>query len=139
MRSKAICAALLLAIFPTFEGPYREALPGYRYEFPRDYFGHPEYQTEWWYTTGNLKAAGGRAFGFELTFFRQGASRDAARNSPWDVKDLYLAHLALSDLKGGAFYHSERVNRAGPGLAGASEAQRRIWNDCKAGPRGSAT
>ena len=33
---------------------YRAALPGYRYEFPRDHFNHPEFQTEWWYYTGNF-------------------------------------------------------------------------------------
>lgn len=128
MKSRAICAALLLAIFPAFDGPYREALPGYHYEFPRDYFDHPEYQTEWWYTTGNLKAADGRAFGFELTFFRQGVSRDEKRNNPWEVKDFYLAHLALSDLDGGHFYHAERANRAGPGIAGASAGDGKVWN-----------
>ena len=47
------------------------------YEFPRDHFNHQDYQTEWWYYTGNLKAADGHRFGFELTFFRQGVSRDA--------------------------------------------------------------
>jgi predicted secreted hydrolase len=107
---------------------YRSALPGYRYEFPRDYFSHPDFQTEWWYYTGNLKSAEGHKFGFELTFFRQAVSRDPTKAAAWDVKDLYLAHLALSDLDGGKFYHAERTNRSGPGIAGASEAGGRIWN-----------
>jgi predicted secreted hydrolase len=107
---------------------YRSALPGYRYEFPRDYFSHPDFQTEWWYYTGNLKSAEGHKFGFELTFFRQAVSRDPAKTSSWDVKDLYLAHLALSDLDGGKFYHGERTNRSGPGIAGVSETGGRIWN-----------
>ena len=107
------------------------ALPGYHYEFPRDHFNHPGYQTEWWYYTGNLQSPDGHRYGFELTFFRQGIVRpipsgDAA--SPWDVADLYLAHLALSDLDGRRFYHTERLNRAGPGVAGADLASRRIWN-----------
>jgi predicted secreted hydrolase len=38
--------------------------------FPRDLGPHPAYQTEWWYYTGNLETAGGRQFGFQLTFFR---------------------------------------------------------------------
>jgi predicted secreted hydrolase len=107
---------------------YRTALPGYRYEFPRDHFSHSDFQTEWWYYTGNLKSVEGQGFGFELTFFRQAVSRDPANTGAWDVKDLYLAHLALSDLGGGKFFHEERINRAGPGLAGASEAGGRIWN-----------
>ena len=36
----------------------------------------PTTRTEWWYYTGNLKAADGHRFGFELTFFRQGVHRD---------------------------------------------------------------
>jgi predicted secreted hydrolase len=107
---------------------YSVALPGYRYEFPRDHFDHPDYQTEWWYYTGNVKSADGHRFGFELTFFRQGVNRDAAKTNAWDLRDLYLAHLALSDLDGGHFYHAERTNRAGPGIAGVSGADRRIWN-----------
>jgi predicted secreted hydrolase len=41
---------------------------------------------------------------------------------------VYLAHLALSDLDGGQFLHAERTNRAGPGIAGVSEKDERIWN-----------
>jgi predicted secreted hydrolase len=44
------------------------------------------------------------------------------------LKDLYLAHLALSDLDGGKFFHTERTNRSGPGIAGVSESSARIWN-----------
>src|SRR2546430_17510430 len=93
---------------------YRTALPGYRYEFPRDHFNHPDFQSEWWYYTGNLKALDGHRFGFELTFFRQAVSRDPTRNTVWEVRDLYLAHLALSDLDAGKFYHQERTNRSAP-------------------------
>jgi predicted secreted hydrolase len=119
-------AALLLLQPPAAQ--YRTALPGYRYEFPRDHFSHPDFQTEWWYCTGNLKSSEGRKFGFELTFFRQAVSRDPAKTAAWDVQDIYLAHLALSDLDGGKFYHAERTNRSGPGLAGVSERGGRIWN-----------
>ena len=107
---------------------YQVALPGYHYEFPRDHFNHPDFQTEWWYYTGNLKAADGHRFGFELTFFRQAVSRAAPRTSSWDVDDVYLAHLALSDVDGRQYLHLERLNRAGPGLAGADLVQSRIWN-----------
>ncbi|HWF48979.1 MAG TPA: carotenoid 1,2-hydratase, partial [Bryobacteraceae bacterium] len=104
------------------------ALPGYHYEFPRDNFNHPDYQTEWWYYTGNLHTADGRRFGFELTFFREGVDLKASSNGVWDPSQIYFAHLALSDINGGHFYHTERLNRAGPGLAGASLAQQTYWN-----------
>src|SRR5208337_4340021 len=128
MRSKLLSVILLLCCAVPLLAQYEAALPGYRYEFPRDHFNHPGYRTEWWYYTGNLKSADGHRFGFELTFFRQGVSRDRATTSDWDVQDIYLAHLALSDLSDGRFYHAERVNRAGPGLAGASEPLAKVWN-----------
>ena len=128
MKSKLACLFATLLFFQPLAAQYRSALPGYRYEFPRDHFSHPDFQTEWWYYTGNLKSADGRRFGFELTFFRQAVSRDASKTTAWDVRDLFLAHLALSDLDGGEFYHAERMNRAGPGIAGVSETSGRIWN-----------
>jgi len=127
--SRQACLAVLaslIALSPAL-GQFERALPGYRYQFPRDYFNHPAYQTEWWYYTGNLETAGGRKFGFELTFFRQGVSREAAA-SAWEVRDIYFAHFAVSDLDGKHFFHSQHVNRAGPGIAGASEALGKVWN-----------
>jgi len=128
MKSKlAVLAAILLILNP-LAAQYRTALPGYRFEFPRDYFDHPDFQTEWWYYTGNLKSANGHRYGFELTFFRQAVSRKPAQAATWDIKDIYLTHLALSDLDGQKFYHSERINRAGPGIAGVDSSSARIWN-----------
>lgn len=128
MRSSCFFVfVLLLGVLP-LQGQYQRALPGYHYRFPRDNFNHPEYQTEWWYYTGNLKASDGHRFGFELTFFRQALSQDKATQSDWDIHDIYLAHFALSDLEAGKFYYEERVNRAGPGIAGSSEHAEKIWN-----------
>jgi predicted secreted hydrolase len=128
MKSRWLLFVLLFAWLPAARAQYQSAMPGYHYEFPRDHFNHEEYQTEWWYTTGNLAAADGHQFGFELTFFRQGVDRGIEKTEPWDIRDLYLAHLALSDLDGGKFCHMERTNRAGPGLAGVDEKRKRIWN-----------
>jgi predicted secreted hydrolase len=118
--------ALLLAVLAAAD--YRVALPGYRYEFPRDHFAHPDYRTEWWYWTGNLRSGEGRRFGFELTFFRHAVTRNNTGSNVWDVRDVWLAHLALSDIDGGRFLHEERTSRAGPGLAGADLQQARVWN-----------
>jgi predicted secreted hydrolase len=111
---------------------WQPALPGYQYHFPRDYFDHPGYQTEWWYYTGNLRAQDGRRYGFELTFFREGVRLPphaaASEDKTWLPNEIYLAHLALSDIDGKSFYHTQRLNRAGPGLAGASLAEQRYWN-----------
>ena len=128
MRSKFLAPLLVMLLVLPLPAQYHMALPGSRYEFPRDHFNHPEYRTEWWYYTGNLKSADGHKFGFELTFFRQAVQRGEAPAGDWDIQDIYLAHLALSDLSGGQFYHAERTNRAGPGLAGASLELQRVWN-----------
>jgi predicted secreted hydrolase len=111
-------------------GPdWRVAVPGWHYRFPRDHFDHPDFRTEWWYYTGNLTARDGRRYGFELVFFRQGQRRGPSDNaSAWHVDDLYLAHLALTDIGARTFRYSRRINRAGPGIAGASFEDRRIWN-----------
>lgn len=122
--------ALILAV-PTIASPpfeYREALPHYVYSFPRDHFEHPAFRTEWWYYTGNLYTASHERFGFELVFFRQGQHTGVANPSVWRADDLYLAHAALTDLSARAFTADERLNRAGPGIAGASFTQQRIWN-----------
>lgn len=128
MKSRLAALAAAFLFLSPLAAQYRTAVPGYRFEFPRDYFDHPDFQTEWWYYTGNLKSANGHRFGFELTFFRQALSRDPANAAVWDVRDIYLTHLALSDLDGQKFYHSERINRAGPGIAGVSASTARIWN-----------
>jgi predicted secreted hydrolase len=128
MKGRWACAVTLFLLAATAMAQYRTALPGYRYKFPQDHFNHPDFQTEWWYYTGNVKSADGHHFGFELTFFRLGVDRQVNATNAWEVRDLYLAHLALSDLDGGKFLHAERANRAGPGIAGVSEIERRVWN-----------
>jgi predicted secreted hydrolase len=130
MKSKftvALAVALSLS-GASLKDTYRLALPGYRYVFPQDHFNHPEFQTEWWYYTGNLHTAEGKRFGFELTFFRHGVDRSQRSRNLWDVSDIWMAHLALSDVDGGRFFHTERLNRSGPGVAGADAGKARVWN-----------
>ncbi|HWB85684.1 MAG TPA: lipocalin-like domain-containing protein [Bryobacteraceae bacterium] len=127
MRLATLLAAVLSLTAAVPE--YQEATPGHHYQFPRDHFNHPDFRTEWWYYTGNVHTRDGRRFGFELVFFRQGERRGAAVNpSVWRVDDLYLAHLALTDVDGRQFLDYRRLNRAGPGIAGSSLEQARIWN-----------
>jgi predicted secreted hydrolase len=74
-----------------------------------------------------VKSADGHRFGFELTFFRQGVSR-ADSSHPWFVHDLWMAHIALSDITGQRFLSEERLNRSGPGIAGADAETGLVWN-----------
>ena len=102
--------------------------PGYVFEFPRDHFAHPAFDSEWWYYTGNLFTAGGRHFGFELTFFRRAREIEAAEPSAWDLDQVWLAHFTITDTREERFVVDERINRSGPGIAGADASKRRIWN-----------
>jgi len=106
-----------------------EATAGYRFEFPRDHVSHPDYKIEWWYYTGNLQAASGRRLGYQVTFFRVGVDRSPVNPSKWAVRDLFMTHLAVSDPSGQRYRFEERLNRGGPGLAGADTARYHVWND----------
>ncbi|MBV9301718.1 MAG: hypothetical protein JOY62_07635 [Acidobacteriaceae bacterium] len=130
MKSRAI-AAFLAMLLSASARQWQLALPGCHYQFPRDHFSHPDYETEWWYYTGNLRDPGGHRFGFELTFFRVAVNlpqQTVPSDASWRPDQIYLAHLALSDIDRGEFYHTERLNRAGPGLAGIDSSEGRYWN-----------
>jgi predicted secreted hydrolase len=108
---------------------WREAEAGYQYSFPRDHGSHDEYGIEWWYYTGNLQTKTGRRFGYQLTFFRVGVDPRPSNPSRWTVRDLYIAHFAISDIDRESFHSFERINRAGIGWAGADSLSYRVWND----------
>ena len=110
---------------------FRSAEPGYQYRFPRDHGTHDNFRTEWWYYTGHLTAENGRRFGYQVTFFRRGIEpeRVGANPSRWAIRQLYLAHVALSDLDQKRFRYAEKVSRAGLGKAGAEAGRLRVWID----------
>lgn len=108
---------------------WKSAAPGRPITLPADHASHPDYKLEWWYYTGNVDAVDGRRFGYQLTFFRVGVDPAPANPSRWAVRDLYMAHLALTDVNGRRYRFSDRMNRAGPGWAGALTEGYRVWND----------
>jgi len=73
MRNKWL-ALLLLTATCAISQDYKIAQAWLHVRVSARLLNHEEYQTEWWYYTGNVKSADGRRFGFELTFFRQGVS-----------------------------------------------------------------
>jgi len=113
----------------TIQAPWKEATAGYTYAFPRDHASHPDYKIEWWYYTGNVKAADGRRFGYQITFFRVGIDPAPANPSTWAIRDLFMTHLAISDPQGRRYRYAEKLSRGGPGLAGAATDRYRVWND----------
>ena len=68
---------------------------------------HPDSALEWWYWTGHLSDAKGRAYGFQVTFFR--------------LRDFHLAHFAWTDVAAKRFTFDEKAHLGLPGIAGASE------------------
>ena len=107
---------------------WRQAGLGHAWRFPRDHGSHPEYRIEWWYYTGNLASGRGRRFGYQVTFFRVGVDPAPQNPSRWAVRDLYMAHLAVTDLGAGRHLVAERLDRGGLGWAGAREGTLDVWN-----------
>jgi len=121
-----------MAVLPgvaSAQASWKPADPSYRISLPRDHAAHPEHKIEWWYYTGNLATREGRRLGFQLTFFRFGVDPAPTNPSRWAVRDLYMAHLAVSDLTGQRHRFADRLTRAGPGLAGAATDRYRVWNE----------
>lgn len=92
----------------------------YNWVFPRDHGRHSEFQTEWWYFTGNLETDNGRRLGYELTFFRQAlAPKILPRPSAWAFRDAYVAHFAITDIEKEKLYYDQKTARGALQLAGA--------------------
>jgi predicted secreted hydrolase len=98
--------------------------------FPDDFGPHPDYQTEWWYYTGNLEAGTGERFGYQLTFFRRAIvppDERVARESEWGSDQVYMAHFAVSDVENREHHAFERFSRGAAGLAGAQAEPYHVW------------
>ncbi|MBX3074558.1 hypothetical protein KF913_11555 [Candidatus Obscuribacterales bacterium] len=103
----------LFAISPAVSAKeYKQALPGYQYQFPRDHGSHEDFKTEWWYYTGHMQTESNKKFGYELTFFRHGIEHDSSLKTKED-RNVYLAHFALTDETGGKFKYFEKLSRSG--------------------------
>ena len=130
---KTLAAVLLLASTvqaqetPAPPAEWTAALPGWTYRFPADHLVHPDYKTEWWYFTGNVHDEQGHAYGYELTFFRQGTIPPArlaalfAEGTPrsrFVQSDFKFAHFAVTDITGKKFHFTQRMPRGAFGEAG---------------------
>jgi predicted secreted hydrolase len=99
------------------------------FSFPEDHGPHPDYRQEWWYFTGHLDAENGRRFGYQVTFFRFALDREprVEKGSHWHATQLYMAHLAVTEVDGRQFFAEERFARGAVGLAGAESAPLAVW------------
>lgn len=129
-RGGAATSSALLAGGGADTAGFARATAPLDWSFPRDFGAHPDYQTEWWYYTGNLAGENGRRFGFQFTIFRRALTpaQPAGQSSEWRSNDLYMAHFALTDVAGGQFFHEARFSRGGADLAGATVTPvYRVW------------
>jgi predicted secreted hydrolase len=131
------CFIVLLALISSaralFGQEFKRALPGRIFSFPQDHFSHPEFKTEWWYYSGHLYTQEKKSYGYQLTFFRTGLTRETKnQKSKWSIQDLYFAHLAITDESKTKFGYLEKISRGSLGEAGAipykiGEKTFRIW------------
>lgn len=117
---------LLLLLLSPLAQAWDLALPGHVDEFPRDHLVHPSFKTEWWYFTGHLRAADGRRFGYQVTFFRQGLNEQKPASN-FGVRDLSFAHSAITDIEGKTFHFDQRLSRGSFGAAGFGGIERVAW------------
>lgn len=121
-------AAEVLLAPPEPTPAFARALKPRAFSFPEDHRPHFDFQTEWWYYTGNLTAEDGRRFAYQLTFFRRGLTPGLVeRESDLATNQVYFAHFALTDVAAGAHRAYERFSRGAGGLAGAQAAPLRVW------------
>ena len=99
------------------------------FSFPADHGPHPRFRSEWWYLTVALRSPAGEEFGVQFTLFRQ-----ALRPGPmpddgdgWRSGQVFLGHLALTDVAGRKHIEAERLARGHPRLAGARAAPFAAW------------
>jgi len=99
--------------------------------FPDDHGVHSNFQTEWWYFTGNLDSDVGEKFGYQLTFFRRAILPESSvmdRESNLAVNQIYMAHFAVTDVSGKQFYSFERFSRGDGLTAGAkNDPNMNVW------------
>jgi predicted secreted hydrolase/threonine/homoserine/homoserine lactone efflux protein len=117
---------------PTDIQGYSRAINPRDLSFPTDHGPHPDFQTEWWYFTGNLETSDGRHFGYQLTFFRRSLEPPdliATRPSDWATSQAYLAHFAITDVAAKTYQAFERIERGAARLAGAQGQPFQVWLD----------
>lgn len=129
LAGNEVSANTQLAIPETSIDGFAQAIDPWDWQFPQDHGAHPDFQTEWWYYTGNVATDDGRRFGYQFTIFRRAISPDNYETeSEWRTNQIHMAHFTISDISNEDFYHDVRYSRSGAGLAGAvADPIYRVW------------
>jgi len=118
---------------------FKQAIKPRKFVFPQDHWSHDSFQIEWWYITGNIseitaqQKVQGKEFGYQVTFFRIGLSPESSQTtkkvdtSAWVAQNIWMAHIALTDVSTAKHYHDERFARGAAGLAGVNKEPFKVW------------
>ncbi len=124
---------------------FTRALVARDLDFPRDHGAHDDFQTEWWYYTGNVTTESGRHFGYQFTIFRRALVPGAqTSDASLATRQLYFAHFAVTDTRANTHREFQRFSRGAGGLAGTRADPFRVfiedWSaDAIASPRRSGS
>ncbi|MEM8769507.1 MAG: carotenoid 1,2-hydratase, partial [Pseudomonadota bacterium] len=102
------------------------------FSFPRDHGPHSAFRSEWWYLTATLEDASAAEFGVQFTLFRQAVApplpeQGAQDDNRWATPQVFLGHLAVTDVARGDHREAERFARGHPALAGARAEPFAVW------------
>ncbi|HVO88923.1 MAG TPA: lipocalin-like domain-containing protein [Casimicrobiaceae bacterium] len=134
LRRRFLASPLVLAAMRAFARPaidtvrYPQVVPR-ALEFPRDHGSHPDFRTEWWYITGVVRMAEGRAIGVQVTFFRSRPGVAEQSASAFAPRQLLFAHAALADPTWGHLRYDQRAAREFPDVAAASQSDTEVRID----------
>jgi len=128
MRKRFLYIILLFLSFTAyaFGLEFSEVTENSRPKLPDDFYYRKDYRIQWWYLTGHLIDETGREFGYELTFFVVGVQKREYK-SRFGVRNIYISHFALSDVKNRIFLSAESADAGVFGFAGAAEKGLEVW------------
>ncbi len=110
------------------EQGFKRAVEPRVFEFPKDHAQHPGFRNEWWYITGNLSDDENNHYGYQVTLFRIALTpQSPISNSNWATNQVWMAHVALTDVSAKHHAHTQRFARGAAGLAGQSDQPFRVW------------
>jgi predicted secreted hydrolase len=132
-RVEAIGILLLIPLIPltlclSVSGSIIKAESNRSFSFPRDHGNHPEFQTEWWYLSGNLRSETGMEWGYQYAIFRHSPvfklTEKFGIKLPWNG---YAGHLVITNLNESKFHFTEDWGNPFFGYAGARDTGSVVW------------
>jgi predicted secreted hydrolase len=126
MKILSVIFLISLLYSLAFGQEYQDITKDYKLQFPKDFYYKKGYRVQWWYFTGHLFDEKGREFGYEFTFFVVGIQKKVYK-SKFGLRNIYISHFALTDVKENIFYFSDTSDSGAFDFAGARGDQLNFW------------